>query len=59
MVAVAENETGVPAHIGFDPAVMVVETVGVTLLICIAIPDEVEVEGEAHAAFEVMTHVTT
>ena len=58
MVAVAENETGLPAQIGFDPAVMVVDTVGVTLLICIAIADEVVVEEEAHAAFEVMIHVT-
>ena len=49
-----------PAQLGFEPLVIDIETEGTTVVfITIVMPLDVAVVGDAHAAFEVRTQVTT
>ena len=60
MVGVAVNVADAPAHSGFVPVVNAIDADGVTVgFTVIVIEFEFAVVGLAHAAFDVITQVTT
>ena len=53
------NVSELPEHVGLVPDVNAIETAGVTEVFTVTVmPFDVAVEGDAHAAFDVITHVT-